>query len=102
MENSSYMKDKEKYIQDLERYEYIVGYFEKNPSRVFENINHLDDICSLLKITSPKNIDISDENIQEKMYFREKSSEIINRLKSMNLDNLIQKLQKINTDRIKC
>ncbi|MFH1503512.1 MAG: hypothetical protein ABIE36_02555 [Candidatus Diapherotrites archaeon] len=88
-------------VQDLERYDYIAKYFEENPSRVMDNVKYLDHICGSLGIMSPINIDISDEDVQEKVYLREKSQEITNRLKSMNLDNLLQKLWKIESDRLK-
>jgi hypothetical protein len=50
MENSSYIKDKGKYAQDLERYRIIVDYFKDNPDRMTKkNTNYLNNLSDLLR-----------------------------------------------------
>lgn len=41
MENSSYIKDREKSVNDLERYRAIIVYLERNPERVRSNRSYL-------------------------------------------------------------
>lgn len=106
-------KDKinqEKYAQDLERYETIVNYFSGNPSRVFENILYLDRIYDSLIKSFPEKINISDEDIQEKIGIicmdREsngiysKSKELGDKISSMHVNNLLKKLRKIEAERL--
>jgi len=55
MENSSYIQDKGKDIQDLERYGYIVDYFKRNKGRVSVNRGYLKNLSDLSKLSSLKN-----------------------------------------------
>jgi hypothetical protein len=49
MENSDYIKNKEKLAQDMERYETIVNYFEENPDRVKINTDYLWEDSAMVR-----------------------------------------------------
>jgi hypothetical protein len=52
MEDSDYIRNKDKTINDLERYEFIVDYFSKNINRVPQNraylVNIMDDVSKYI------------------------------------------------------
>jgi len=56
-----------KYQEGLKRYTAIVNYFDKNPDRIPTHIARLEDIQRELMKPIVERIDISDEDIQEKV-----------------------------------
>lgn len=101
MENSSYIKGKAQFEQELDRYGYIVDYFYNNPSRVSKNRGYLTNLIDSLK-------HIYSKNFKETSYIgaktREFQKEIINLLeqdKKEDIKNLRTKLEDIEDSRKK-
>jgi hypothetical protein len=55
-----------KYKERLETYTAIVDYFSKHPSKIPAHIGRLEDIQRELMKPIVENVDVSDEDIQEK------------------------------------
>ena len=90
MENSSYIKDREKYVADLKRYEVIVSYFEKkrNENRINANGKLLTSLDKTLY-----------DYVQNGVFSRDKPIELHNRLHPLLVKNLKGKLKDIEAQR---
>jgi len=83
MENSSYIKDRAKYAQDLERYKSVVDRALENSDEISTNkayLNYLTDIKSELY-----------KHIKEKSPLGELSNELYNKLHPLLVKNLKEK-----------
>jgi hypothetical protein len=87
MENSSYIKDREKYVANLKRYEVIVSYFEKkrNENRISANGELLTSLDKTLY-----------DYVQNGVFSRDKPIELHNRLHPLLENNLKGKLEIIS------
>ena len=91
----------ENYVQDLERYSSIMNYFESNKNRVSANINYLNDLSNIFKKAFFKEIDVSNIDVQERVYVKEEFRELGERMRNLLLQNLEGKLGMILEKRIK-
>jgi hypothetical protein len=95
MENSSYIKDSEKYVKDLERYRTMIVYFERNIERVIGNRGNITDLHDSLR-------HIYFKNFSETSPIGVKSRGLIDRVEKVlekNEDNYRKKLNAIEAHR---
>lgn len=98
------MEKLEKYKQDFEKYTEIVDYYNENSDRISKSINQLEDVNRELMKPLPEKIDVSDENIQEKvkiLCINRESKELAGRLRKILMRNLEGKLGILSTELIK-
>jgi hypothetical protein len=90
-----------KYAQDLERYRSMIIYAERNKDRAFlsDNFSKLDEIYDELVKIAPQNIDVSDEDIYEKVNMillakengiYDKAMQLRDRILSVKVDSIIE------------
>jgi hypothetical protein len=94
-----------KYSQDLERYRAMVIYAERNKDRAFlsDNFSKLDEIYDELVKIAPQNIDVSDNDIQDKVNaicldrakgIYDKAMKLRDRVLSVKVDSIIENNRK--------